>query len=78
VTSDEKRDAKQKSSGHKSTLPTGRGNHGASHQTGWTGLIARLLDTFGRTDAKDLELRLGQVSARLVREQVGGEKTRGD
>ena len=29
---------------------------GASHQTGWTGLVARLLDLFGRVDAKDLEL----------------------
>ena len=45
---------------------------GASHQTGWTGLIARMLDTFGRVDAKDLELELGQVSSRLVIEQVGG------
>ena len=51
---------------------------GASHQTGWTGLIARLLDLFGRVDAKDLEIELGQVSARLVREQVGGEKTGGN
>jgi hypothetical protein len=32
---------------------------GASHQTGWTGLIARLLDLFGRVDAKDLEMDLG-------------------
>ena len=46
---------------------------GASHQTGWTGSIARLLDLFGRIDAKDLEMELGQVSARLMREQVGGE-----
>ena len=46
---------------------------GASHQTGWTGLIARILDTFGRIDAKDLELELGQLSSRLVKEQVGGE-----
>jgi len=50
---------------------------GASHQTGWTGLVARLLDLFGRVDTKDLELEIGQVSARLVREQVGGEKTAG-
>jgi hypothetical protein len=27
---------------------------GASHQTGWTGLVAPLLDMFGRVDAKDL------------------------
>ena len=48
---------------------------GASHQTGWTGLIARLLDLFGRVDAKDLAIELQQVSARLVKEQVRGEKT---
>jgi hypothetical protein len=50
---------------------------GASHQTGWTGLVARLLDLFGRVDTKDLELDLAQVSDRLMREQVGGEKARG-
>jgi hypothetical protein len=50
---------------------------GASHQTGWTGLVARLLDLFGRVDTKDLEMEIGQVSARLVREQVGGEETAG-
>jgi hypothetical protein len=47
---------------------------GASHQTGWTGSIARLLDLFGRVEAKDLEMELGQVTDRLVKEQVGGEK----
>jgi hypothetical protein len=50
---------------------------GASHQTGWTGLVARLLDLFGRVDTKDLELELAQVSDRLMREQVSGEKARG-
>jgi len=35
--------------------------------------VARLLDFFGRVDAKDLEMELGHVSARLMREQVGGE-----
>ncbi len=49
---------------------------GASHQTGWTGLVARLLDLFGRVDAKDLELDLGQVSDRLMREQVRRRKRR--
>ena len=48
---------------------------GASHQTGWTGVIARLLDLFGRVEAKDLEIEIGRVSDRLVREQVGGEQT---
>ncbi len=45
---------------------------GASHQTGWTGLVAPLLDLFGRIDAKTLlETERGQVMARIVREQAG-------
>jgi hypothetical protein len=52
---------------------------GASHQTGWTGLIAPLLDLFGRFDAKTvLEAGSGRMMARVVREQVGGETTRGN
>jgi hypothetical protein len=47
---------------------------GASHQTGWTGLVAPLLDLFGRLDAKTLlETERGHVFARVVSEQVGGE-----
>jgi hypothetical protein len=47
---------------------------GASHQTGWTGLVAPLLDLFGRIDAKTLlETERGQVMARIVREQAGGD-----
>jgi len=47
---------------------------GASHQTGWTGLVARLLDIFGRVTAADaLETPKEKLDARLVREQVGGE-----
>ena len=47
---------------------------GASHQTGWTGLVAPLLDIFGRVDAKSLlETERGRLETRLVREQVGGE-----
>jgi hypothetical protein len=47
---------------------------GASHQTGWTGLVAFFMDFFGRFDAKTiLETERGQMHARLVREQVGGE-----
>jgi hypothetical protein len=46
---------------------------GASHQTGWTGLVALTLDLFGRMDAKVvLELEREKVAERLVREQVGG------
>jgi hypothetical protein len=48
---------------------------GASHQTGWTGLIAPLLDIFARIDAKTmLETERGSVFARMVREQVSGEE----
>jgi hypothetical protein len=48
---------------------------GASHQTGWTGLIAPLLDIFARLDAQTfLETERVHVFARLVREQVGGER----
>ena len=47
---------------------------GASHQTGWTGLVAPLLDMFGRVDAKTLlETERGRVMARIISEQVGGE-----
>jgi Glycosyl hydrolase family 63 C-terminal domain len=47
---------------------------GASHQTGWTGLIAPLLDIFGRLKAEDaLEIPLERLGARLVREQVAGD-----
>jgi len=46
---------------------------GASHQTGWTGLVAPLLDLFGRVDAKAmLESEKGGVLAKVIREQVGG------
>jgi hypothetical protein len=47
---------------------------GASHQTGWTSLVAPLLDLFGRIDAKTLlDAERGSVLARVVRQQVGGE-----
>jgi hypothetical protein len=52
---------------------------GASHQTGWTGMVAVLLDVFGRLDAQTLlETELTRVAARIVREQVGGEAARGN
>ena len=52
---------------------------GASHQTGWTALVAPLLDLFGRLDAKTLlEAERGRVFARVIREQVGGEQTSGN
>jgi hypothetical protein len=47
---------------------------GASHQTGWTGVIARLLDLFGRVQASDaLALPKEKLEARLTREQVHGK-----
>jgi len=46
---------------------------GASHQTGWTGVIARLLDLFGRVQAADaLATPKQKLEARLVKEQVHG------
>jgi hypothetical protein len=50
---------------------------GASHQTGWTGLVAPLLDIFGRADAKALlETDFGRIADELITEQVGGVKPR--
>ncbi len=47
---------------------------GASHQTGWTGLIASLLDIFGRIDAKSfLEVNRGRLFEQLVKGQVDGQ-----
>jgi hypothetical protein len=50
---------------------------GASHQTGWTGLVALLMDLFGRIDAKSiLDSERALLRARVVKEQVGGEPVR--
>ena len=49
---------------------------GASHQTGWTGLVALMLDLFGRVDAKAvLETERERLTDRLMKEQVGGKQT---
>jgi hypothetical protein len=49
---------------------------GASHQTGWTGTIARLMDVFARVDAeRALEFGKARVSALFVEETVPGRKT---
>jgi hypothetical protein len=46
---------------------------GASHQTGWTGLIAVFIDLFGRLDAKALlESEREAVHSRIMTEQVVG------
>jgi hypothetical protein len=50
---------------------------GASHQTGWTGTVAFLLDVFGRIDARTvLNISRLRIQQQLVREQVGGECAR--
>jgi len=46
---------------------------GASHQTGWTGVIARSLDLFaGLTPHDALEISKDELAARMTREQVAG------
>jgi hypothetical protein len=46
---------------------------GASHQTGWTGLVALLLDLFGRLQPEvALNTPKNKLVTRLVREQVSG------
>jgi hypothetical protein len=46
---------------------------GASHQTGWTGVIARSLDLFARlTPANALQASKADVVARMTRDQVAG------
>ncbi|SDH90428.1 hypothetical protein SAMN04487926_109185 [Paraburkholderia steynii] len=51
---------------------------GASHQTGWTGLVAPLLDLFGRIDAQTvLESDRWRVMASVVGQQVWGEQMDG-
>jgi len=39
---------------------------GASHQTGWTGLVAKMIEIFGRVDATDL-LAGGKKAAAYAR-----------
>jgi hypothetical protein len=45
---------------------------GASHQTGWTGLIARALDLFARLKPEVLMTDSSRVMADMTREQVTG------
>jgi hypothetical protein len=48
---------------------------GASHQTGWTAVVAPLLNIFGRIDAKGmLETAHDRVVGRIVSEQTAGER----
>jgi len=46
---------------------------GASHQTGWTGLIARTIDLFARLTPETVMERASGVMADMTREQVAGE-----
>jgi len=46
---------------------------GASHQTGWTGLIARILDLFARVDPQEMLQKSQGVVGRMTREQVAGK-----
>jgi hypothetical protein len=47
---------------------------GASHQTGWTGVIARALDLFARTSpAAALRISKDELASRMTRAQVDGE-----
>jgi hypothetical protein len=46
---------------------------GASHQTGWTGTIARSLDLFARMKPEDLLRAPQKLMAEMTRAQVAGE-----
>ncbi len=47
---------------------------GASHQTGWTGIIARTMDSFARMNQEDaLKTAKGSLTAKMTRHQVAGE-----
>jgi hypothetical protein len=50
---------------------------GASHQTGWTGIISRIIDLFARLSPADaLHIGKADIVARMTRDQVAGvEKT---
>jgi hypothetical protein len=45
---------------------------GASHQTGWTGIVARLMDIFARVRPEDLLAKPKEILARMTRDQVAG------
>jgi hypothetical protein len=49
---------------------------GASHQTGWTGLIARSLDLFARITPEAVLQGAAKYMAELTREQAVGNTTR--
>ena len=45
---------------------------GASHQTGWTGTIARLLDLFARINPENVMIGTAKLLGEMTREQVAG------
>jgi hypothetical protein len=45
---------------------------GASHQTGWTGLVARILDLLARLSPEDALKAPGKSIAEMTRKQVAG------
>jgi hypothetical protein len=45
---------------------------GASHQTGWTGIVARLMDIFALVRPEDLLARPKEILAKRTRDQVNG------
>jgi hypothetical protein len=47
---------------------------GASHQTGWTGTIARVIDLFARVDPADLLKRPTKVLGEMTKAQVAGKE----
>jgi len=47
---------------------------GASHQTGWTGIIARVLDLFARITPEGTLQGASKYTAQLTREQVAGAR----
>jgi hypothetical protein len=48
---------------------------GASHQTGWTGVVTRLMDYFARIDSQDvLATPRAQLAGRLVQDQTSGSQ----
>ena len=49
---------------------------GASHQTGWTGLIARELDLFARLNAEDALRPPSKVMAEITRQQFAGSQNK--
>ena len=51
---------------------------GASHQTGWTGIVARIMDMLARGTAEDwLKVSKSDLAGRMTRDQVAGVKKAG-